>query len=99
MNRFENLMITTMEECNELSMSISKALRFGVSGSHCETGVSNNYAIMEEYIQLKTMMAILIEKGILKELEDEIIMGIEAQKRYKVTKYQKLSKQMGLIDD
>lgn len=50
MKEYENLLVTAMEECDELSMAISKALRFGVDGKHCITGIGNNYAILEEYI-------------------------------------------------
>lgn len=95
----ENLLVTTMEECNELSMVISKALRFGIDEPHCETGVFNDYTIMKEYIQLVTMMNILIENGILEPLDESVQNDISTRKRDSVKKWQQHSKELGLIND
>jgi len=88
MKSSENLLVTTMEEANEPSMAISKALRFGVGGQHCETGEGNNYSIIKEYIQLRTVMNMLFDQNILEPLSGLVATAIELDKIKKIEKYQ-----------
>lgn len=99
MTREENLLVTAMEECNELSMAISKALRFGM-GNCCEAlghTVDNNYRIMEEYIQLKTVMDMLLNKEVIQPLSSTVSTAIRLEKEDKIKKYQDYSESIGMI--
>jgi len=99
MKSSENLLVSAMEESNELSMAISKALRFGVEGQHCEAGEGNNYSIVKEYIQLRTVMNMLFDQGILKPVSSLVSIAIELDKKAKIKKYQQVSKELGCIED
>lgn len=95
----ENLLVTAMEECNELSMAISKALRFGMENYCVENDsiTDNNFRILEEYIQLNTVMDMLLDRKILKPVSDTVYTAIRLDKEKKVDKYQEYSKSIGLI--
>lgn len=95
----ENLLVTAMEECNELSMAISKALRFGMENycAEIDSIKDNSYHILEEYIQLKTVMDMLLDRKILKPVSDTVYTAIRLEKEKKVDKYQEYSKSIGLI--
>lgn len=99
MTKGENLLVTAMEECNELSMAISKALRFGMDNYCTENNQieDNNYRILEEYIQLTTVMDMLLDKGILRPVSDTVGTLIRISKEDKIAKYQEYSKSKGLI--
>lgn len=88
-----------MEECNELSMAISKALRFGMEDYCAETDKiqDNNFCILKEYIQLKTVMDMLFERKVLEPVSDALYTVIRLDKEKKVDKYQEYSKTLGLI--
>ena len=95
----ENLLVTAMEECNELSMAISKALRFGMKNYCVESDniENNNYHILEEYIQLKTVMDMLFSRKVLEPVSDTVYTAIRLNKEKKIDKYQEYSKSIGLI--
>lgn len=99
MTNNENLLVTAMEECNELSMAISKALRFGTENYCAEKNKveDNNFRILEEYIQLNTVMDMLLDRKILKPVSDTVYTAIRLDKEKKVDKYQEYSKSIGLI--
>ena len=99
MTKKENLLVTAMEECNELSMAISKALRFGMDNYCEETGQTedNNYRILEEYIQLTTVMNMLLNEGTLQPVSDTVYTVIKINKEKNVAKYQEYSKSIGLV--
>ena len=88
-----------MEECNELSMAISKSLRFGMDNYCTENNQieDNNYRIIEEYIQLTTVMDMLLDKSILRPVSDTVGTLIRISKEDKISKYQEYSKFKGLI--
>lgn len=95
----ENLLVTAMEECNELSMAISKALRFGMENYCTEKDKveDNNFRILEEYIRLKTVMDMLLDRKILKPVSDTVYTAIRLEKEKKIDKYQEYSKLIGSI--
>lgn len=101
MTNRENLLVTAMEECNELSMAISKALRFGMNNYCVAKGdfEDNNYHILEEYTQLKTVMDMLFEREVLEPLTETVASAIRLDKENKVKRYQEYSKNIGLISD
>lgn len=90
-----------MEECNKLSMAISKALRFGMKNYCAERDniEDNNYHILEEYIQLKTVMDMLFSRKVLKPVSDTVYTAIRLNKEKKVDKYQEYSKSIELISE
>lgn len=100
MQRHENLLVTTMEECAEIQQSISKLMRFGDLNycSEKDDIIDNNYQILKEFEQLKEMFNILIENHILEDLTEEQKKEIRNNKRTKVFKYIEESKQLGLLD-
>lgn len=97
----ENLLVTAMEEGNELSMAISKVIRFGTYNYCSEKGdfEDNNYHVLEEYIQLKTVMNMLLEQGVLEPVSDTVATAIRLDKEKKVKKHQEYSRDLGLITD
>lgn len=90
----ENLLVSAMEECNELSMAISKALSFGMENYCAEKDKveDNNFRILEKYIQLKTVMDMLLDRKILKPVSDTVYTAIRLEKEKKIDKYQEYSK-------
>ena len=100
MQRHENLLVTTMEECAEVQQSISKLLRFG-DLNYCKEKdaiIDNNFEILKEFEQLKEMFNILFENHILEDLTEEQKENIKINKRNKVFKYLEESQQLGLLD-
>lgn len=100
MQRHENLLVTTMEECAEIQQSISKLLRFGDMNycSEQDTIIDNNYHILKEFEQLKEMFDILFENHILEDLTEEQKKEIRNNKRIKTFKYIEEAEQLGLIN-
>lgn len=86
----ENLLVMAMEECNKLSMAISKALRFGVENYCAESGdiKDNNYPILEKYIQLETVIDMLLDRKILNPVSDTVYTAIRLEKEKNVDEYQ-----------
>lgn len=100
MTQNENLLVIAMEECNELSFAISKALRFGMKNYYEEIGKikDNNFEILNEYFQLKAVMEMLLSEGILEPISDTTAWAIQEDKEIKVKKSQVRSNELGLID-
>lgn len=88
----ENLLVTTMEECGELTQAISKGLRFGLDAK-------NNNHIMEEYYQLAAMFDMLLENDIVKNLDCDVVNKIISDKQKKVKHYQEESRNLGRVYD
>lgn len=100
MNRSENLLVTTMEECAEIQQAISKGLRFGVQNKKCkEPFISNEDEILKEYYHLVTMMEMLQSEGYLKGLTDEEQQAIKKEKKTNVEKWIEISRKNGTLTD
>lgn len=98
MSRAEHLLIITAEECNEVAHRISKALRFSPYEIQPGQKYTNARRIMDEFYQLRLMILMLIEEGILYALDDDIVLIIEKSKREKVERFLKLSESVGTLN-
>ena len=94
MTETENLCITAMEECAELSAELSKGLRFGFSSRNPVNNPNKKdtatQAILEFY-HVEAMIELLIEKGVLPKLSKEDADKIKIAKKRKVEKYKRRS--------
>jgi len=67
MNRDQHLLICLMEECDEVSQRVSKALRFGLGEVQPGQPLTNAERIVEELHDLLSVAAILRAKGLIPE--------------------------------
>lgn len=99
----EHLLVTLMEEANELSFAISKALRFGLhTDNHRpeDNGhVTNEMQIFLEFHQLCAVLDMLVSDGHLRDFDLETCNGIRKDKKKKVQKYLEVSKENGCTKD
>ena len=97
MNRSEYLLTCLSEECAEVAQRVAKAQRFGLSEVQKGHDVNNAYRILDEYSDLVSVMAILIEDGILPEVV--VTQFTIDAKRKKIEKYLEISRQQGTYTD
>ncbi len=99
MTRDENLLIVLMEECGELSQAVAKYLRFGPDAFHPndEKKTTNSCQLLTEYHHIQAVMQMLIQRGILKDFDEETQKDIMNRKVANVLKYEMRSEQMGRI--
>ena len=94
MTETENLCVTTMEECAELSAELSKGLRFGFSSRNPVNNPNKKdtatQAILEFY-HVEAMIELLIENGVLPKISKEDADKIKIAKKRKVEKYKRRS--------
>ena len=94
MTETENLCITAMEECAELSAELSKGLRFGFSSRNPVNNPNKKdtatQAILEFY-HVEAMIELLIENGVLPKISKEDADKIKIAKKRKVEKYKRRS--------
>lgn len=97
----EMLLLQLMEECNEISQRVSKALRFGLEEKQPRQDHTNRERIVDELVDQKAVLELLIEEGIFK--EENIIASmsktnIEARK-LKIKHYLEYSRSCGRLTD
>jgi NTP pyrophosphatase (non-canonical NTP hydrolase) len=82
-------LIITAEECAEVTQQISKILRFGIDLPHLRSGdgTTNRQKLAEEIGDLRCMIALLMELGIVDSID---VYLAEANKRTKLRKWSKL---------
>lgn len=95
----ENLLLTAMEECDEISQAISKCLRFGMGGKRKPSSETNEKHVITEYYQLMAVMEMLFDDGIIHTISREERMEIKEKKKAKVLAYQEKSREAGLISN
>lgn len=96
MNRTDHLLVILSEECSELAVQISKALRFGLDEQR-DLPTSNRERIQAEYNDLLAVVEMLNWHDASMALyRDE--QRINA-KKLKVSKYLEYSRELGRIDD
>ena len=97
MNSTENLYIIALEECAEMQQCITKILRFGKDNHHPDRHETNERELLKEYYQLQCIMNTLFDNGIIKDLSEDEIQTIKSLKKNSITKYAKLSQELGCI--
>lgn len=100
MNRSENLLVTTAEECAEIQQAISKGLRFGLQNKKCkEPFTSNEAEILKEYYHLVAMVEMLQDEGCLRVLSEEEQQAIKKEKKYNVESWMETSRNNGTLTE
>lgn len=97
MNNVENIALTTIEECAEVSQALSKCLRFGFNSYNpTEPKFNNIQEVLNEYYQLEAMMELLLtETGLQDIYSIDTIIQIKDNKIKKFKSYQEVSKKLG----
>lgn len=100
MNNIENIALTTIEECAEVSQALSKCLRFGFSSYNpVEPKFNNIQEALNEYYQLEAMMELLLaETGLQDIYSKDTIEQIKNNKIEKFKSYQEVSKKLGYLE-
>lgn len=99
MTQIQYLLITLMEECDEVSQRCSKALRFGLHEIQPEQPLDNETRIMEEICDFRGVVRYLQELGVFHKLLDMQWVNARARAKIeKLVKYMEYSKQRGIID-
>ena len=88
------LLVCLMEEASEITQAAAKSIRFSLDDHHPEReNQTNEDELLEEFYQCITIVEMLQEKNILKELSEEKIQCIKKNKKDKVIKYMSYSKE------
>lgn len=95
MTKQENLLICLMEECDEVSQRVSKALRFGLDERQPMQDYNNSERIEEEINDLFAVIDLLETNGILK-ADEKRFEKIE-KKKLKLAKYLEYSIKIGCV--
>lgn len=80
MNKLEEVMTITQEECAEVIQAISKCRRFGLDNSH-KSGVTQRENLAEEIGDLYCMLELLCEYA---EIESNTVYDASCAKREKL---------------
>jgi hypothetical protein len=71
MNRTEHLLWLISEECNEVGQRASKAARFALDEIQPGQPLDNADRIMQEWYDLRAVMEMMVEEGLLKPWANE----------------------------
>lgn len=98
MNRNEHILTTLSEECLEVAKDISKSLRFGLEDRNIlnPSGPTNLERMVDELNDLKAMIAMAVEAGIIP--EDWESEEKQDTKRHKVERFMKYAEEVGALD-
>lgn len=81
MDKIDEVMLITQEECAEVTQAISKVFRFGIESEH--NGVTNKERLTEEVGDLLCMIELMMTHGVVDSMQ-----VLEAKKN----KFEKLKK-------
>ena len=100
MNNIENITLTVIEECAEVSQALSKCLRFGFNSYNpMEPKFNNIQEALNEYYQLVAMMELLLtETGLQDVYSKDDVEQIKDNKIKKFKSYQEVSKKLGYLE-
>lgn len=94
MTEAENLLDHLIEECAEVIQRGTKAKKFGLDEIQPDQSYTNAERIMHELADVFGVAEVMCHKGILPRLDSERI----AAKWTKITKYQELSRERGILE-
>jgi len=95
MTREEHLLVILAEECNEVAQRVAKALRFKLvdpNGSEPNQPYTNKDRLILEINDLLAVIEMIFED------QDIVSTMLKNDKKQKVEKYLKLSKELGTLD-
>lgn len=98
MNVKEHLLLVAMEECDEISQRISKAIRFGLEEIEPGQELNNTDRIILEYCDLQAVIEMLQERNLFPYAESMRFPKRIMDKKLKLEKYMAYSKELGLLD-
>lgn len=85
------------EECAEVGQMCSKSIRFGLNETKRDLTITNAERLYEEYIDLITVVKILVDSGYIKEPTQERKEEMIKNKLEKIKKYLDYSKKLGIV--
>lgn len=93
------LLLKLAEECNEVAHRVHKAIKFGLNEKQSEDHKNNRERIEDELADLLTVMAVLIDEGIInhKPWSDAVEADIKRRKE-RIEKYFKYSQELGILE-
>lgn len=91
MIREQLLLVLAMEECDELSQRLSKAIRFGLDEIQKDQELNNSDRILYEFNDLLATIELIYDCTIRELIDDAAIVG----KKVKIERYLEYSKQLG----
>lgn len=102
MNETEHLLEILSEECAEVQVRISKALRFGLLDVEPGQGLNNAARINAEIADVEAVLSMLYARGILRAAATAPALGARADqiaaKIRKVEKFMAFSKECGTLE-
>ncbi len=100
MNFDQYLLISLMEECNEVAQRCSKALRFGLQEVEPTQQLTNDQRIMDEMVDLRAVVVELQQRGhLIGLLNPKYVADRTRRKREKIAHFAKYSKAQGILDE
>lgn len=95
MTRVEHLLICLMEECNEVSQRVSKALRFGLDEIQPDQEFTNAQRMIAELQDLMAIVHMLNQAGVIP--DQWLSFPAIKSKELKVEKFLEYSRQCGTL--
>lgn len=100
MNKVENLLVTLSEECAELAMAVSKALRFGLDNYHPNNPETTNADdILTEYAHVTAMIGLLQLLSALPDYNEKKFSSDVSRKIENVRTWWKVSQESGTLQE
>lgn len=97
MNKLEYLLTVLSEECSEVSQQVAKIQRFGADNYHPTTKTVNRELLVKELNDLLAVVEMLNSMGFdLSDVGNRIDID---NKKFKVSKYMVLSKELGNLEE
>lgn len=94
----ERLLLKVMEECDEVSQRVAKALAFGLDEIQEGQSLNNAQRIQDELIDLFAVLYLLEQKGIFV-MEKTTTNDVLDQRVKRIEKYLEYSRKLGTVTD
>ena len=99
MKRHEHLLDILAEECCEVAVRASKAMRFTLSEIQPGQPSTNAQRLMDEIHDVFAMVELLEEEGLIRSHSDEARAQAIAAKKEKVERFLELSRKEGTLEE